>query len=85
MAQHPEKVIKIIGHTDSIGSDAYNNPLGLERANNAKLYFEKLGITSQIIVETFGKKRPVAPNSLPNGKDNPEGRQKNRRVNFLIE
>jgi outer membrane protein OmpA-like peptidoglycan-associated protein len=85
LTQNPGKIVRIIGHTDSIGSDAYNDPLGLERASNAKFYFERLGVTSEIIVESFGKKKPVAPNSLSTGEDNPEGRQKNRRVNFVIE
>lgn len=83
---NPDKSLTIVGHTDSIGSDAYNNPLGLERAENARQYFiEVLEVENPITVQTMGKKRPVAPNSTPSGKDNPEGRQKNRRVNFIIE
>ena len=75
----------IIGHTDSIGSDAYNDTLGMRRAENALLYFRDLGIGNTIETETMGKRRPVAPNSTTSGNDNPEGRQKNRRVNFVIE
>ncbi len=86
LSLNPEKRLTIIGHTDSIGSDAYNDPLGLERAENARKYFlEKLGVKNSITIKTEGKRRPVAPNSTRNGKDNPEGRQKNRRVNFIIE
>jgi outer membrane protein OmpA-like peptidoglycan-associated protein len=82
---NPRATLKIIGHTDSIGSDAYNLDLGLRRARNAKQYFiDSLGVTAAIEVESLGKTRPAAPNSTPEGRDNPEGRQKNRRVNFVL-
>jgi outer membrane protein OmpA-like peptidoglycan-associated protein len=81
---HPEMVLSIIGHTDSIGSDRVNQELGLRRAINAAEYFRELGVKSKIDVSSSGETQPVAPNSLPNGKDNPDGRQKNRRVNFKI-
>ncbi|MEL6941264.1 MAG: OmpA family protein [Bacteroidota bacterium] len=82
---YPDRSLTIIGHTDSIGSDVYNDTLGMKRAKNALIYFRNLGVTAAIETETQGKRRPVAPNSKPNGADNPEGRQKNRRVNFVIE
>lgn len=76
----------IIGHTDSIGSKEYNLDLGLRRAKNARQYFiDSLGVVAPIEVKSMGKSRPVAPNTLPDGSDNPEGRQKNRRVNFVLE
>ncbi|MEM0993821.1 MAG: OmpA family protein [Bacteroidota bacterium] len=81
---NPDQSLTIVGHTDSIGSDAYNDKLGLERAQNAKIYFKDLGVEAEIETETMGKRRPVAPNSATDGSDNPEGRQKNRRVNFVI-
>ncbi|MEM6698068.1 MAG: OmpA family protein [Bacteroidota bacterium] len=81
---YPDRSLTIIGHTDSIGSDAYNDTLGMRRAENALLYFRNLGVTAKIGTETQGKRRPVAPNSKSSGADNPEGRQKNRRVNFVI-
>ncbi|MEM9847408.1 MAG: OmpA family protein [Bacteroidota bacterium] len=81
---NPDRSLTIVGHTDSIGSDAYNDKLGLERAQNAKIYFKDLGVEAEIETETMGKRRPVAPNSATDGSDNPEGRQKNRRVNFVI-
>ncbi|HQU57969.1 MAG: OmpA family protein [Phaeodactylibacter sp.] len=83
---NPAATLTIVGHTDSIGSDAYNLDLGLRRAKNAKKYFiDSLGVKATINVESMGKKRPVAPNSNPDGSDNPEGRQKNRRVNFILD
>ncbi|MEM9885263.1 MAG: OmpA family protein [Bacteroidota bacterium] len=81
---NPDRSLTIVGHTDSIGSDAFNDNLGLERAKNARQYFLDLGVESEIATETMGKRRPVAPNSKAGGGDNPEGRQKNRRVNFVI-
>jgi outer membrane protein OmpA-like peptidoglycan-associated protein len=83
---NPEANMTIVGHTDSIGSDAYNVDLGMRRAQNARLYFiDSMGVTADISVESMGKSRPVAPNSTPEGLDNPEGRQKNRRVNFILQ
>lgn len=82
---NPGKLLRIVGHTDSIGSDAYNDTLGMQRAREAKTYFENLGVVTEIEVGTEGKRRPIEPNSTAAGEDNPEGRQKNRRVNFIIE
>lgn len=79
-----DKVLTIIGHTDSKGSDEYNYDLGMDRAENAREYFRDLGVTADILIESKGETEPVAPNSI-NGRDNPEGRQKNRRVNFVLE
>lgn len=75
----PGKVLTIIGHTDSDGSDDYNLDLGLRRAKSARLYFEELGVTNEIAVKSEGESRPVATNK------NPPGKQKNRRVNFVLE
>lgn len=86
LALKPEASMTIIGHTDSIGSKDYNLDLGLRRAKNARQYFiDSLGVVAPIEVKSMGKSRPVAPNTLPDGSDNPEGRQKNRRVNFVLE
>lgn len=80
---NPNMILTITGHTDSIGSEKINLNLGLRRAKNAASYFRKLGVKSDIVPATKGEEQPVAPNSI-GGKDNPEGRQKNRRVNFKI-
>ncbi len=85
LSEHPEMLLNIIGHTDSVGTEKYNFDLGLRRANNAAKYFRELGVKAEIKVISKGKTQPVAPNSNPDGTDNPEGRQKNRRVNFKIE
>lgn len=76
---NPEKLLIVIGHTDSIGGDPYNDNLGLQRAISAKEYFEEMGIVNSIETESKGRTRPVASNATE------EGRAKNRRVNFKIE
>lgn len=76
---NPEKGMTIIGHTDSIGSDKFNDDLGMRRAISAREYFRELGVKANIKVESKGKRRPVASNNSA------EGRQKNRRVNFVLE
>ncbi len=81
---NPTMVLTITGHTDSIGAEKINLNLGLRRAKNAAAYFRELGVKSKIVPTTRGEELPIAPNSI-GGNDNPEGRQKNRRVNFKIE
>lgn len=76
---NPERKLTIVGHTDNVGSDKFNESLGLRRAKSAKAYFQQLGIASEIQTQSEGKRKPVATN------DSAEGRQKNRRVNFIIE
>ncbi len=81
---NPEALLRIVGHTDSIASADYNLDLGMRRAQSARDYFRSQGVEAKIVVESMGEERPVAPNSNPDGTDNPEGRQKNRRVNFIL-
>ena len=77
---NPKKSLTIIGHCDNSGTEQYNYDLGLRRAKNTQLYFEKLGLKSEVIkIESKGETEPIAPN------DTDENRQKNRRVNFIIE
>jgi OOP family OmpA-OmpF porin len=76
---NPDKRLTIIGHTDDVGADRYNINLGLRRGRSARAYFQNLGVSSKITVDSRGERRPVATN------DTEEGRQKNRRVNFILE
>lgn len=76
---NPDKTLDIIGHTDNVGTITYNQDLGLRRANSAKAFFEEKGVESTIRTSTRGEKSPIASN-LTN-----VGRQKNRRVNFVIQ
>ena len=81
------KKLLIKGHTDSKGSDAYNLRLSKYRAESVKDWLSyKAGIDSHLIEAIgYGESKPVAPNKHPDGSDNPEGRQKNRRVEIVIQ
>ncbi|MEM1121940.1 MAG: OmpA family protein [Bacteroidota bacterium] len=75
---NPSQSLTIVGHTDNIGTIPYNQDLGLRRAQSAKAFFEKEGLEVTIKTATRGEKSPVASNMYA------PGRQKNRRVNFII-
>ena len=77
-------VILITGHTDSKGSDAYNQRLSLARAQAVKNWFEAKGLQQNYQLEGLGATRPIAPNTHPDGSDNPEGRAQNRRVEIIV-
>ena len=78
---YPYPRIRVEGYTDSIGGDAFNDGLSQRRAEAVRQWLTANGIPATVITtEGFGKRSPVAPNTLPNGADNPEGRARNRRV-----
>ena len=82
---NPKMKIELASHTDSVGSDAYNNNLSQMRAQSCVDYITSRGVTTdRIFAKGYGKTKPVAPNSLPDGKDNPDGRQLNRRTEFTV-
>ncbi|MBS1223762.1 MAG: OmpA/MotB domain protein [Proteobacteria bacterium] len=73
--------VKIVGHTDSKGTEEYNYKLGHRRANTVAAFLAEKGVSrSKMVASSEGELQPVAPNTLPNGRDNPEGRALNRRV-----
>jgi OOP family OmpA-OmpF porin len=73
------EVVIAIGHTDSIGSDAYNQKLSVRRAESVKAYLVSKGIEpNRIYTEGKGEKQPVASNKTK------DGRQKNRRVEIEV-
>jgi len=78
--------VMIAGHTDSKGSDAYNQPLSERRANAVRDWLRAKGGLSSVTFDTkgFGSKQPAVPNQKPDGSDDPEGRAKNRRVEITI-
>jgi outer membrane protein OmpA-like peptidoglycan-associated protein/tetratricopeptide (TPR) repeat protein len=85
LMQNPAYMVEIQGHTDSKGTDEYNDKLSIRRAEEAKKYLVKKGIAdNRITVKALGEKIPAAPNELGNGEDDPEGRARNRRVEFKI-
>src|SRR5262245_54065576 len=73
------EVVIAIGHTDSIGSDAYNQRLSVRRAESVKAYLVSKGVEpNRIYTEGKGEKQPVASNKTA------DGRQKNRRVEIEV-
>lgn len=81
---YPKMQIEIGAHTDNLGSDSYNLDLSERRAKSVVEYLISKGIdASRLQSKGYGETVPVAPNSA-NGKDNPEGRAKNRRTEFKV-
>jgi outer membrane protein OmpA-like peptidoglycan-associated protein len=78
--------VRIAGHTDAKGDANYNQKLSERRANAVKDWFvAKEGLQNvKFTTEGFGKQQPVAPNTKRDGSDDPEGRQKNRRVEITF-
>jgi len=71
--------VRIIGHTDSTGSDAINNPLSVNRAASTRDYLVARGVgMNRIAIDGRGSREPIADNSTV------EGRAKNRRVEIFV-
>jgi outer membrane protein OmpA-like peptidoglycan-associated protein len=78
-------VVEIEGHTDAKGDDAYNQRLSERRADSVRQWFVRNGLRDvRFASRGLGETKPVAPNAKPDGSDDPEGRQKNRRVEIVI-
>jgi outer membrane protein OmpA-like peptidoglycan-associated protein len=76
---YPSLHLAVEGHTDSIGTDEYNQNLSEQRAEAVRDYFVQQGISANSIeARGFGKSEPIASN------DTPEGRQQNRRVELVL-
>ncbi len=79
MVKYPQTSILVEGHTDSTGSEAYNQQLSERRASGVKNHLVQRGVeTSRVNVLGYGESRPVVTNATP------EGRQMNRRVEIRI-
>lgn len=75
----PTWKLKISGHTDNVGSDAYNMTLSKNRAQSTANYLQGKGVPpSQLLTDWYGESKPVADNNTP------EGRQINRRVEMQV-
>ena len=76
---YPSLHLAVEGHTDSVGSDDYNQNLSEQRAKSVRDYFVQQGISNDAIeARGFGKTEPIASN------DTPDGRQQNRRVELIL-
>jgi len=79
LVNNPRSNVTIIGHTDSTGSDAVNNPLSLDRAASVRNYIAGKGVaTSRVTIEGRGSKEPLVPN------DSAANKAKNRRVEIFV-
>jgi outer membrane protein OmpA-like peptidoglycan-associated protein len=84
--QSSTHAVRVEGHTDGKGADGYNQTLSEKRAESVRHYLVQQGVDSTRITSMgFGKTKPVAPNAHQDGSDDPEGRQKNRRVEIVID
>lgn len=85
LIQNPHIIVEIGSHTDSEGSDGYNQNLSQRRAESVVKYLRSKGIAKERIhAKGYGESQPVAPNKHPDGTDNPEGRALNRRTEFKV-
>lgn len=85
MEKYPESRISVEGHTDSRGSNSYNKRLSRRRAEEIKRIMVKRGVDpKRLDTKGMGEGYPIQPNENPDGSDNPEGRQENRRVEFVV-
>lgn len=79
MKNNPTVKIELGGHTDNVGSDAANNKLSQDRVNSVMAYLKEQDVPEdRMVAKGYGKTKPVESN------DTDEGRQKNRRVEFVI-
>ena len=82
---NPEIKIEMSSHTDSIGSIEYNISLSQRRATATVNYLIKQGIPAErLVAKGYGESKPIARNTNPDGSDNSDGRQRNRRTEFKI-
>jgi outer membrane protein OmpA-like peptidoglycan-associated protein len=79
LKDNPVTTVRIIGHTDSSGSDAINNPLSVNRAASSRNYLVDRGVAAnRIAIDGRGSREPIASN------DTTDGRAKNRRVEIFV-
>ena len=78
LKRHPKADIIVEGHTDSVGSEAYNQTLSENRSNSVITYLKNQGVTCGLTPIGYGKSRPVTDNSTE------ELRHQNRRIEFRL-
>lgn len=79
LVENPTATVTIIGHTDSTGTDAINDPLSLQRAANTRAYLSSRGVaSSRVQIDGRGSHEPIASN------DTEANRAKNRRVEIFV-
>ncbi|MFM1987830.1 MAG: hypothetical protein RJA99_787 [Pseudomonadota bacterium] len=79
LIENPQAAVRIVGHTDSTGSDAINDPLSVNRAASVRNYVADRGVVPQrIAIDGRGSREPVADNASE------AGRARNRRVEIFV-
>ena len=79
LKEYDKTIIEVTGHTDSTGSDTYNQTLSEKRAGSVGAYLSGQGINPQrVLTQGFGEQLPMADNSTP------AGREQNRRVELRL-
>ena len=79
LRNNPYSDVRIVGHTDSTGSEAVNNPLSVDRAASTRNYLVNRGVDGRrIAIDGMGQRYPIASN------DTAEGRARNRRVEIFV-
>jgi outer membrane protein OmpA-like peptidoglycan-associated protein len=85
VVQQTGKPVTVEGHTDAIGTDAYNMRLSEQRALTVRFEIgRRMALALPIEARGLGKSAPIADNQYPDGTDNPTGRQLNRRVEIVV-
>ncbi len=85
LVKHPGVHLDVAGHTDSKGTNAYNDVLSEKRAKFVKTYMLQRGVrTNQLDSKGYSENVPTAPNSV-NGEDFKQGRAQNRRVELRVD
>jgi OOP family OmpA-OmpF porin len=80
LMEHSALTVEVAGHTDAVGSDAYNQKLSERRAKSVASYLESKGVDPAHLAPVigYGKSKPIATN------DTAEGRAQNRRVELIV-
>lgn len=85
VTQTGDRPVRVEGHTDSVGTAAHNQPLSEARAKTVAGWLSRAGVApSRIVSAGYGATRPVVPNTRSDGRDDPAGRQRNRRVTIIL-
>jgi outer membrane protein OmpA-like peptidoglycan-associated protein len=78
--------VTVEGHTDAKGSDEYNRTLSESRVRAVRDWLAARGhLPASTAIAGYGESKPIAPNARADGSDDPDGRQKNRRVEVVVE
>ncbi|MEC5129001.1 OmpA family protein [Verrucomicrobiales bacterium BCK34] len=86
LSQGEDRVMRINGHADAKGSDAYNSKLSDGRADAIRKALIGMGVApNQIVTEAYGESQPRRPNFNADGTDNPSGRSHNRRAEVFLD